>query len=121
MRGETVLIIDDEESILKTLASVLTDDGYEVVTASSGRAGIEMLSDAHPALTLLDIAMPQMDGIDTLSRIRDIRPDMPVIMISGHGTIETAVKTTKMGAYDFIEKPLSLERISLAVRHGLEK
>ncbi len=121
MHNETVLIIDDEESILKTLAGVLHDDGYEVVTASSGRAGIEMLSDAHPALTLLDIAMPQMDGIDTLSRIRDIRPDMPVIMISGHGTIETAVKTTKMGAYDFIEKPLSLERVSLAVRHGLEK
>ena len=121
MPGETILIVDDEESIRKTLAGVLTDEGYDVVTASSGQTGIEALQEAQPALALLDIAMPEMDGIETLRRFKDIRPDIPVIMISGHGTIETAVKTTKMGAYDFIEKPLSLERVSLAVRHGLEE
>ena len=121
MPSETILIIDDEESILKILSGVLSDEGYDVVTASSGQAGLNMLHEAQPALTLLDIAMPEMDGVETLRRIRDIRPEMPVIMISGHGTIETAVKTTKLGAYDFIEKPLSLERVSLAVKHGLER
>jgi two-component system nitrogen regulation response regulator NtrX len=121
MPGETILIIDDEESIRETLAGVLKDDGYDVVTAASGQAGLDMLQEAQPALALLDIAMPAMDGIETLRRFKDVRPDIPVIMISGHGTIETAVKTTKMGAYDFIEKPLSLERVSLAVRHGLDE
>ncbi len=121
MPGETILIVDDEESIRKTLAGVLKDDGYEVLTASSGQTGLDVIQEAQPALALLDIAMPEMDGIETLRRIKDVKPDMPVIMISGHGTIETAVKTTKMGAYDFIEKPLSLERVSLAVKHGLDE
>ena len=121
MPGETILIIDDEESIRETLAGVLKDDGYDVVTAASGQAGLDMLQEAQPALALLDIAMPGMDGIETLRRFKDVRPDIPVIMISGHGTIETAVRTTKMGAYDFIEKPLSLERVSLAVKHGLDE
>lgn len=121
MPSETILIIDDEESIRRTLSDVLRDEGYSVVTASSGKEGLELLMDAQPELVLLDIAMPGMDGIETLGRIKDARPDLPVIMISGHGTIETAVKTTKMGAYDFIEKPISLERVSLAVRHGLEE
>lgn len=121
MPPDTILIIDDEESIRRTLSDVLRDEGYSVVTASSGREGLEMLMDAQPRLVLLDIAMPGMDGIEALGRIKDARPDIPVIMISGHGTIETAVKTTKMGAYDFIEKPISLERVSLAVRHGLEE
>lgn len=121
MPPDTILIIDDEESIRRTLSDVLRDEGYSVVTASSGREGLEMLMDVQPRLVLLDIAMPGMDGIEALGRIKDARPDIPVIMISGHGTIETAVKTTKMGAYDFIEKPISLERVSLAVRHGLEE
>jgi two-component system nitrogen regulation response regulator NtrX len=121
MPKETILIIDDEENIRKALAAVLADEGYDVVTASSGREGLDRVQEAQPALALLDIAMPEMDGIETLRRIKDVRPDLQVIMISGHGTIETAVKTTKMGAYDFIEKPLSLERVSLAVRHGLEE
>lgn len=121
MPPDTILIIDDEESIRRTLSDVLRDEGYSVVTASSGREGLELLIDAQPRLVLLDIAMPGMDGIEALGRIKDARPDIPVIMISGHGTIETAVKTTKMGAYDFIEKPISLERVSLAVRHGLEE
>ena len=121
MPTDTLLIVDDEESIRKSLAGILGDEGYEVVTAASGREGIALLAEAQPSLALLDIAMPEMDGIETLRRFREVRPEMPVIMITGHGTIETAVRTTRMGAYDFIEKPLSLERVSLAVKHGLEE
>ncbi len=122
MPKETILIVDDEESIRKSLAGVLTDEGYEVVTASAGKEALDLLPEAQPALALLDIAMPEMDGIETLKRFKELRPEMQVIMITGHGGIETAVKTTKMGAYDFIAKPFpSLEHVSLAVKHGLEE
>ena len=121
MSGETILIVDDEESVRKSLADVMRDEGYEVVTASSGMEGIEVLAEAQPSLALLDIAMPVMDGIETLRRIRELRPDLPVIMVTGHGTIETAVKTTKMGAYDFIVKPPELQHLTLVVKHGIEE
>jgi two-component system nitrogen regulation response regulator NtrX len=121
MPSDTLMIVDDEEPIRKSLAGILGDEGYEVVAAASGREALDLLPEAQPALALLDIAMPEMDGIETLRRFKEARPEMQVIMITGHGTIETAVRTTKMGAYDFIEKPLSLERVSLAVRHGIEE
>jgi len=118
---DTILIVDDEESIRKSLKDILGDEGYEVVTAASGREALDVLAEAQPQLALLDIAMPEMDGIETLRRFKETRPEMQVIMITGHGTIETAVQTTKMGAYDFIQKPLSLARISLSVKNGLEE
>jgi two-component system nitrogen regulation response regulator NtrX len=121
MPGETILIVDDEESVRKSLADVMRDEGYEVVTAASGREGIDILAEAQPSIVLLDIAMPDMDGIETLRRFRELRPDLPVIMVTGHGTIETAVKTTKMGAYDFIQKPPELQHLNLVVKHGLEE
>ncbi|HTG01127.1 MAG TPA: sigma-54 dependent transcriptional regulator, partial [Nitrospirota bacterium] len=121
MAGETILIVDDEESVRKSLADVMRDEGYTVVTAASGRDGIELLHETQPSLALLDIAMPDMDGVETLKRFRELRPDMPVIMVTGHGTIETAVKTVKMGAYDFIQKPPELQHLNLVVRHGLEE
>ena len=121
MSNETILIVDDEESVRKSLADVMRDEGYDVVTASSGKEGIDLLNETQPALALLDIAMPGMDGIEVLSKFRELRPDMPVIMVTGHGTIETAVKTTKMGAYDFIEKPPLLEHLNLVVKHGIEE
>ena len=121
MPTDTILIVDDEESIRKSLKDILGDEGYEVVTAASGREALDVLAEAQPSLALLDIAMPDMDGIETLRRFKETRPEMQVIMITGHGTIETAVQTTKMGAYDFIQKPLSLERVTLAVKHGLEE
>src|SRR3990172_12110489 len=93
MSGETILIVDDEESMRKSLADVMRDEGYDVVTASSGREGIDLLNETQPSLALLDIAMPGMDGIEVLRRFREMRPDMPVIMVTGHGTIETAVKS----------------------------
>lgn len=118
---DTILIVDDEESIRKSLKDILGDEGYEVVTAASGREALDMLAEAQPSLALLDIAMPEMDGIETLRRFKEARPEMQVIMITGHGTIDTAVQTTKMGAYDFIQKPLSLERVTLSVKNGLEE
>src|SRR5512147_271945 len=121
MPTDTILIVDDEESIRKSLKDILGDEGYEVVTAASGREALDVLAESQPSLALLDIAMPDMDGIETLRRFKEARPDMQVVMITGHGTIDTAVQTTKMGAYDFLQKPLSLERVSLAVKHGLEE
>ena len=121
MATDTILIVDDEESIRKSLKDILGDEGYEVVTAASGREALDVLAEAQPSLALLDIAMPDMDGIETLRRFKETRPEMQVIRITGHGTIETAVQTTKIGAYDFIQKPLSLERVSLSVKHGLEE
>ncbi len=121
MSGETVLIIDDEESVRKSFAGVMKDEGYEVVSAASGKEGIELLHETHPAIVLLDIAMPEMDGIETLRRLKEARPEIPVVMITGHGTIEMAVKTIKMGAYDFIMKPPELQHLTLVVKHGIEE
>ncbi len=121
MSGETILIVDDEETVRKSLADVMRDEGYDVVTASSGGEGIDLLNDTQPSLALLDIAMPGMDGIEVLRRFREVRPEMLVIMVTGHGTIETAVKTTKMGAYDFIVKPPELQHLTLVVKHGIEE
>jgi len=121
MPGPTVLIIDDEESIRKTMKGVLADEGYEIATAASGQEGIDLLQEAQPAIVMLDISMePGIDGIETLRRIKEIRPELPIIMITGHGEIETAVRTIKMGAYDFIQKPLALEQVLLSVKHGLD-
>ncbi|HUK99975.1 MAG TPA: sigma-54 dependent transcriptional regulator [Nitrospirota bacterium] len=121
MSNETILIVDDEESVRKSLADVMRDEGYDVVTAASGREGIDLLSKSQPSLALLDIAMPEMDGIETLRRFKELQPDMQVIMVTGHGTIEIAVKTTKMGAYDFLIKPPELAKLTLVVKHGLEE
>ncbi|HUJ17081.1 MAG TPA: sigma-54 dependent transcriptional regulator [Nitrospirota bacterium] len=121
MSSETILIIDDEESVRNSLAGVMKDEGYEVVAAASGSEGIELMHETHPAIALLDIAMPGMDGIETLRRLKEARPEMPVVMITGHGTIETAVKTTRMGAYDFIVKPPELQQLTLVVKHGIEE
>jgi two-component system, NtrC family, nitrogen regulation response regulator NtrX len=119
--NELILIVDDEESVRKSLADVMRDEGYEVMAASSGKEGIDMLSETQPSLALLDITMPELDGIETLRRFKEIRPEMPVIMVTGHGTIEIAVKTTKMGAYDFLVKPPELQHLTLVVKHGIEE
>jgi two-component system, NtrC family, nitrogen regulation response regulator NtrX len=121
MSNGTILIVDDEESVRKSLADVMHDEGYEVVTAASGREGIDLLSDTQPSVALLDIAMPEMDGIETLRRFKELRPEMQVIMVTGYGTIEIAVKTTKMGAYDFLVKPPELAKLILVVKHGMEE
>src|SRR6476659_8789884 len=107
----SILIIDDEESIRKSLSGALKDEGYRVNSASSGREGLDALRAERPDVVLLDIWMPEMDGLETIKQLKSEWPDQLVIMMSGHGNIETAVKATKLGAFDFIEKPLSLERL----------
>lgn len=116
--ARSVLVIDDEQSIRATLSGALEDEGYRVFTAESGRAGLELIRSERPDIVLLDIWMPEMDGIETLKRIKSDWPDQPVVMMSGHGTIETAVKSTKLGAFDFVEKPLSLERILVLLQNA---
>ena len=116
-----VLIVDDEEGIRETLSGIFEDEGCSIVTADSGEEALDLLKEQNPDLILLDIWLPGIDGIKTLEEIKVIRPDLPVIMISGHGNIELAVKATRLGAYDFLEKPLSLERVLLVSKRALEK
>ncbi len=116
---KSILIVDDEESIRESLQGILQDEGFRTISAENGEQGISLLRDEIPDMILLDIWMPGMDGIETLRKIREVSPEQLVIMMSGHGTIETAVKATKLGAYDFIEKPLSLEKLLLSVQNAL--
>ena len=118
--NETILVVDDEEAICQSLQGILSDEGYEVLTAQSGEECLDMIGEELPSLVLLDIWLPGIDGIETLKRIKAKYPQIQVIMISGHGTVESAVTTTKLGAFDFVEKPLSLEKTLLAVNHALD-
>ncbi len=120
MAGEHILIVDDEPSIRATLRGVLEDEGYRVTAVGSGADALRVMADEAPDLTFLDVWMERLDGLETLAEIRRLRADAIVVMISGHGTIETAVKATRLGAYDFIEKPLSLEKTLLTVTRALE-
>jgi two-component system nitrogen regulation response regulator NtrX len=118
---EEILVVDDEPNILKVIKDILTDEGYRVRTAHNGEEAVAEVKRASPDLVILDIWLPGMDGLQTLDVLRGMVPETPVLMISGHGTIETAVRAIKMGAYDFIEKPPTIERTLLAVRHALEQ
>ena len=117
--SEKILVVDDEESIRTSLAGILEDEDFSISFAHDGIMALDMVRKNMPDLVLLDIWMPRMDGIETLQKIKEFNPSLTVIMMSGHGTIETAVKSTKMGAYDFIEKPLSLEKLLVTVRNAL--
>jgi two-component system, NtrC family, nitrogen regulation response regulator NtrX len=116
---DTILIVDDEEAIRSSLAGILEDEGYHTLAAADGVEALSLCARDLPGLVLLDIWMPRMDGIETLQRLKELHPSLNVIMMSGHGTIETAVKSTKLGAYDFIEKPLSLEKVVVTVENAL--
>ncbi len=119
--GYSVLVIDDETNIRKTLEGVLSDDGYKVLQAGDGTQGLEVLSRSFVDAVLLDVWMPGLDGLETLRRIREVSPMVPVIMISGHGSIDTAVKAVKMGAFDFIEKPISLTKLLITLSRAIEQ
>jgi two-component system nitrogen regulation response regulator NtrX len=125
-RGEirasgTVLVVDDEESIRQLVGDVLEDEGYATLFAADGAEAVEKVEAGSPDLVLLDVAMPGPDGLEVLERLRSGRPDLPVVMMSGHGTIETAVRATRLGAVDFLEKPLSYDKLLLCVSNGLER
>ena len=117
----SILIVDDEVSILNSLSSILEDEGYDVSVAKSGMEALRHCTINPPELMMLDIWMPEMDGLETLKRLRELVPNTQVMMMSGHGSIETAVKAIKLGAYDYIEKPLSLENVTLRVKHALDQ
>ena len=115
----SVLIVDDEASIRQSLSGILSDDGFDVQTAANGYEALKIIESEAPDIVLLDIWMQGMDGIETMKEIKKDNPTIPVILISGHGNIETAVKATKMGAFDFIEKPLSIDKIILTINNAL--
>lgn len=116
-----ILVIDDERAIRDTLKEILEYEKHEVTTASNGAEGLEQLKSATYDIALCDIKMPQMDGIEVLQKIVEISPDTQVIMISGHGNIDTAVEAIRKGAYDFIEKPLDLNRILVTIKNACDK
>lgn len=115
-----ILIIDDEEPIRFSLRGILEDEGYEVLEAATAEEGLEVADAERPDLVFLDIWLPGMDGLTAQARLKGNHPDLPVVMISGHGTIETAVSAIQQGAYDFIEKPLSLEKVVIVAARALE-
>jgi two-component system nitrogen regulation response regulator NtrX len=118
---ESILIVDDESGVRTSLVGILSDEGYLPEAVESGEACLAALETRRFDLILLDVWLPKTDGLETLSRIRTLDPDVPVVVISGHGTIETAVKAVRMGAQDFVEKPLSLEKTLLAVKNALRQ
>ncbi len=115
----SILIVDDEPAILQALVGILSDEGFEVTTAQNGYEALKIIDSESPDLVLLDIWMPGIDGIETLKQIKKDNPFIQVIIITGHGTIETAVQATKLGAYDLIEKPLSIDKIILGINNAL--
>jgi two-component system, NtrC family, nitrogen regulation response regulator NtrX len=119
--SERILIVDDEAGIRSTLAAILEDEGYQVETVGTAGAGEERLASGIFDAVLLDLWLPDRDGLELLAQLQAEHYDRPVIVISGHGTVDTAVKATKLGAYDFLEKPLSLSRVLLTVQNALER
>jgi two-component system, NtrC family, nitrogen regulation response regulator NtrX len=115
----SVMIVDDEPSILQSLSGILSDEGFEIFTASNGYEALKRIEQEAPDLVLLDIWMPGLDGIETLKEIKKNNPVIQVIIITGHGTIETAVSATKLGAFDLIEKPLSIDKVIVAINRAL--
>ena len=118
---ESILVVDDEAGVRSSLAGILGDEGYLVETLESGEACLQALEARRYDLILLDVWLPKLDGLETLVRIRALDADVPVIVISGHGNIETAVKAVRLGAQDFVEKPLALEKTLLVVRNALRQ
>ncbi|HUX14389.1 MAG TPA: sigma-54 dependent transcriptional regulator [Spirochaetia bacterium] len=119
-RAHSILIVDDESGIRDVMSAILEDEGYEVYTAEDGIVGLSLLKTEVIDLVLLDVWLPNMGGIDVLKAIKKDWPDMAVVIISGHGNVDLAVKAVKLGAFDFLEKPLSLERVVTIARNALE-
>ncbi|MBL0056709.1 MAG: sigma-54-dependent Fis family transcriptional regulator [Chitinophagaceae bacterium] len=117
----SILIIDDEKAIRKTLSEILSYEGYKIDEAGDGEEGLKKFGEKSYDLVLCDIKMPKLDGIEFLERSRELNPDVPVIMISGHGNIDTAVEAVKKGAFDYISKPPDLNRLLITLRNALDK
>ncbi len=121
MKDKKILVVDDEQTILDTVSDILEDEDYQVITAIDGKECLKIIAEGDmPDLVLLDIWMPGIDGIEVLKKIREENPYLPVIIMSGHATIETAVEATKLGAFDFIEKPLSMDQLLVSCEKALK-
>ncbi|MBS1917065.1 MAG: sigma-54-dependent Fis family transcriptional regulator [Bacteroidetes bacterium] len=116
-----ILIIDDEKAIRKTLSEILSYEGYKMEEAADGEEGLKKFRDKEYDVVLCDIKMPKIDGIEFLEKAKEQNPDIPIIMISGHGTIETAVEAVRKGAYDYISKPPDLNRLLITIRNAMDK
>ena len=121
MSRESILVVDDEPGVRSMLEAILKDEGYSVASVGTGEDGLAAATEKAFDALLLDVWLPGIDGVETLSRLKARGVDAEVVMISGHGTIETAVKATRLGAFDFIEKPLSLEKTLLVIRNALRQ
>lgn len=119
--SSSICLVDDEPAILNALSSILEDEGYQVTLAKSGVEALKIIKADPPDLVMLDIWMPELDGLETLKRAKQQCPNLPVIMMSGHGSVETAVKSTKLGAYDYLEKPLDLQKVTILVKNALHQ
>ena len=118
---ERILIVDDEKNIASSLKGILSAEGYDVSMTGDGMKALELIQKDPPDLVLLDIWLPGMDGIEVLKTLKTYSPGVEVLIMSGHGTIDTAVKATKLGAQDFIEKPFSLDRITESIENALHE
>ena len=116
----TILVIDDEPGIRSTVRDILEDEGHTVIVAEDAIVGLEAMDIQRPDLAVLDVWLPRMGGLDALAEMKRRRPEMEILIVSGHGTIDMAVRALKLGAFDFIEKPLSMDRMLTAVRNALE-
>src|SRR6478609_1007501 len=116
-----ILIIDDEKAIRKTLTEIFSFEGYKLDEAGDGEEGLKKFREKIYDVVLCDIKMPKVDGLDFLQKAVEVNPDIPIIMISGHGNIETAVEAVKKGAYDFIQKPPDLNRLLITIRNAMER
>ncbi|HVN49151.1 MAG TPA: sigma-54 dependent transcriptional regulator [Bacteroidota bacterium] len=118
---KTILVVDDEKAIRESLKMILEYEHYDVAFAENGELAVKQLEHLRPDVVLLDVKMAGMDGIETLTKIREVHEKLPVIMISGHGTIETAVEATKLGAFDFLPKPLDRDKLLVTVRNAMQQ
>ena len=116
---ETILVVDDEEKIRRTLRGVLADEGFGVAEAADGRRALDLIEHVHPRLAIVDIWMPELDGIELVAAMRERAPDVPVIVISGHANVETAMRVVQLGAYHFLEKPFTIEALLTSVYRAL--
>ncbi|TAN39592.1 MAG: sigma-54-dependent Fis family transcriptional regulator [Nitrospirae bacterium] len=121
MAKTTIMIVDDEEGIRTALSGIFEDEGFEVLAASSGEEAVRLAKEFNPEIVVLDVWLSGMDGMQTMKELLEFNPSVPVIIISGHANIELAVKATRIGAYDILEKPLSMEKVLLTVQRALEK
>src|SRR3989339_1924448 len=127
MKGEqvdkkwTVLVIDDEQDLREMLSFTLMNEGYNVLTAANGKLGVEKAEKEDVDVVISDIKMPEMDGITVLGKIKEIKPEVEVIMATGYGTMETAIESLRKGAFDYINKPFNIDELLIVIEKALEK